>query len=240
VEAEFEYNALGVTPIIGFDVRPIENLTIGLRYEFETSLEFEYEEKNLKGSSSNPAYTSYVNGGVSTLLTSAGMKDGEKVNMNLPHIIAAGVEYVVIPGLTLDLSGTVYLLPYADIDFVSSGEKKSADDYFNVGYDVGIGAKWQILDALTIGAGFSYTESGTKDSYFKEQVLNATANPPLDSIAFGLGGSYSFGFGLDLNLGVLYAHYLPVDYKVETTGLSVEGTNKKDVINIGLGVSYHY
>jgi long-subunit fatty acid transport protein len=116
------------------------------------------------------------------------------------------------------------------------------EDYFNVGYDVGIGAKWQVLDTLKIGAGFSYTESGTKDSYFKEQALNATANPPLDSITFGLGGTYSLDVGLDFNLGVLYAHYLPVDYKAAggSGTFSVEGTNKKDVINIGIGVSYHY
>jgi long-chain fatty acid transport protein len=232
VEAEFEYNALGVTPIIGFDIRPIENLTIGLRYEFETSLEFEYEQKKLEGSSTNGTHAPYVRGGVPSVLGAAGITNGKKFNLNLPQIIGAGVEYMVIPGLTLDLSGTVYLLPYADLN--------GTEDYFNAGYDVGLGAKWQVLDALKLGLGFSYTESGTKQSYYDESVLNASANPPLDSVTVGLGGTYSFGFGLDINLGVLYAHYLPADYKAATTGLSVEGTNKKDVINIGLGVSYHY
>jgi long-subunit fatty acid transport protein len=158
--------------------------------------------------------------------------------MNLPHIIAAGVEYVVIPGLALDLSGTVYLLPYADYDFPTA----KVDDYFDIGFDAGLGATWQVLDALKLGLGFSYTESGTKEKYYNESVLNASANPPLDSMAFGLGGTYSFGFGLDLNLGVLYCHYLPADYEAVGPGgaFGVEGTNKKDVINIGIGVSYHY
>jgi long-subunit fatty acid transport protein len=231
-KAEVEYNALGVTPIIGFDVRPIEGLTIGLRYEFETRLRFEYDVT--------------VSGTLSTalpeVLAGSGIRNGKEFNMNLPQILAAGVEYEVIPGLALDLSGTVYFLPQADLYFVSNSVEKSADDYFDIGYDVGIGAKWQILDALGIGAGFSYTDVGAKQSYYDEQVINASANPPLDSLNFGLGATYSFGFGLDINLGVLYVHYLPVDYKASASGgaITAVGTNKKDVINIGLGVSYHY
>jgi long-chain fatty acid transport protein len=107
-EAKFEYNALGVTPIIGFDVRPIENLTIGLRYEFETMLEFEYEQKTLQASGTSASSANTVLPGI---LASAGITKGKKVNMNLPQIIGGGVEYVVIPGLTQEHSGTVYLLP---------------------------------------------------------------------------------------------------------------------------------
>jgi long-chain fatty acid transport protein len=233
VKAEYEYNALGVTPILGFDIRPIENLTIGLRWEFETFLKFKYEEKAL--TVTGPAgLTPHVQGGIKQVLDTAGVADGKKVNMNLPHIIAAGVEYVVIPNLTLDLSGTVYLLPYADYP--------KAKDYFGVGFDVGLGAKWQVLEPLNLGLGFSYTESGTKEKYFNESVLNASANPPLDSIAFGLGGTYSFSFGMDFNLGVLYCHYLPADYKASAPSniAIVEGTNKKDVVILGIGLAYHY
>jgi long-chain fatty acid transport protein len=234
IKAEYEYNALGVTPILGFDVRPIEKLTIGLRWEFETFLKFKYEEKSLTVNTLSPLLSAGVTRGVKSLLSQAGITAGESVNMNLPHILGVGVEYEVIPGLALDLSGTVYFLPYADVP--------KAKDYFDIGYDVGLGAKWQIFDALKLGFGFSYTESGTKAGYFNESVLNASANPPLDSISLGLGGTYSFGFGLDLNLGVLYCHYLPADYKASASGglISTEGTNKKDVVILGIGVSYHY
>jgi long-chain fatty acid transport protein len=236
-KAEVEYNALGITPIVGFNVRPLENLTIGLRYEFETSLEFEYNVKTSAGGPT-PALVTAVDTALPLILGGAGITDGKKFNQNLPHILGAGVEYAVIPGLVLDLSGTVYFLPQADVYFVSNGVEKSAADYFDIGYDVGIGAKWQILEALKLGVGFSYTESGAKPGYYNEQAMNATANPHLDSLAFGLGGTYSFGFGLDINLGLLYAHYLPADYK--TAGIVAEGTNKKDVLNVGIGVSYHY
>ncbi|MDR1863080.1 MAG: hypothetical protein LBQ67_04070 [Treponema sp.] len=227
-EAEVTYNALGVTPIIGFDIRPLEGLTIGLRYEMETRLEFEYDVKT----------SAALGQALQSTLTNAGVKDGGKFNQNLPHIIAAGVEYVVFPGLALDLSGTLYLLPFADYDI---GLDKGADDYFDIGFDVGLGASWRILDPLKIGAGFSYTESGTKQSYFDEQILNASANPPLDSLNFGLGATYSLGFGLDINLGVLYVHYIPADYKAGIpSAVNIEGTNKKDVVNVGIGVSYRF
>jgi long-subunit fatty acid transport protein len=237
VKAEYEYNALGVTPILGFDIRPIENLTIGLRYEFKTSLEFEYEEKELSVTGGSSPST--VKGAMQQILAGNKIADGNKFHSDLPHIIAAGVEYELLPGLALDLSGTVYLLPQVDLNGI--------EDHFTVGYDAGLGASWKISDQLKLGAGFSYTESGAKQSYFDEQVLNASANPPLDSITLGLGGTYSFGFGLDINLGALYCHYLPVDYKAigrtpppANTEINIEGTNKKDVIILGLGVSYHY
>jgi long-subunit fatty acid transport protein len=233
-EAEVTYNALGVTPIIGFDIRPLEGLTIGLRYEMETRLEFEYDVKTSTGGTYGGALVQAL----PEVLAKAGVTPDRKFNQNLPHIIAAGVEYEVIPGLALDLSGTVYLLPFADYDI---GADKGADDYFDIGFDVGLGASWKLTDAIKVGAGVSYTESGTKDSYYSEQVLNASANPHLDSIAFALGGTYSLGFGLDINLGVLYCHYLPADYKAVIPGAGdVEGTNKKNVVNVGIGVSYHF
>jgi long-chain fatty acid transport protein len=228
-EADYDYNALGFTPIIGLDIRPIDKLTIGLRYEYETRLKFEYEENTL--SVSNPALDPVI----TAIMSNQGIWDGRTFFNNLPQIIALGIEYEFFPGFALDMSGNLYLLPWADLD----GNEK----YFDIGYDIGLGARWQILEALKLGAGFSYTESGATARYFKEKVLFATANPPLDSIAVGLGGTYSFPFGLDLNLGLLYSHYIPVKYNAASSvpaPVNVKGTAKKDVIEVGLGIAYHY
>ncbi|MGC9344250.1 MAG: hypothetical protein ACP5E3_16220, partial [Bacteroidales bacterium] len=39
-EADVEQTASGITPIIGINISPSENLNIGLKYEFATELEF--------------------------------------------------------------------------------------------------------------------------------------------------------------------------------------------------------
>jgi long-chain fatty acid transport protein len=226
ITAEYEYNALGFTPILGFDVRPVEGLTLALRYEMQTQLEFEYSEKELTAT-----HATVVTSGVVPILTSAGIADGETFKQNLPHIIGIGVEYKINDAFTASLSGTFYLL--------SASKMGSYDDYTQaLGYDAAFGITYQVIEPLKIGAGVSFTESGIKDSYFSEEILNASANPPLDSVAFGLGCVYSFNQNFDIGLAFLYSHYEPHDYSV--SGGAISGTYKKDVLNAGIGVGFHY
>jgi long-chain fatty acid transport protein len=240
LSGEYEYSALGVTPIIGFDLRPIKNLTVALRYEAETNLEFEYKEKSVSGSLATAG---------KGLLASSGISDGKKFHQNLPHTIALGAEYQLNPQFAFSLSGNLYLLSLANLGETYSGGVKVGDisDYFGVGWEIALGGSYKITDAIKLGLGLMYTESGVKDSYFNDQltILNASANPPLNSIAFGLGGSYTFNNGLDLILSFLYSHYLPADYSVSQYSgpyevYNVSGTYNKDVIEIGIGVGYKF
>jgi long-chain fatty acid transport protein len=249
LSGEFEYNAVGFTPIIGFDVRPVQvkGLTLAFRYEIETQLEFEYEQKSLAGSLAAAG---------SGLLTKSGIYDGKKFHQNLPHIIGLGAEYQLNDKLAFSVSGNIYLLSVAKLGEVydaSTGLKKTdLNEYFDVGCDIGIGATYRIIENLKIGGGINYTESGAKDKYFKDSgtLLNASANPLLDSIAFGLGATYGITkYGLDLTLSCLYSHYIPQDYSVTQYSTppnpivpvyTVDGTYKKDIFEIGIGVGYHY
>jgi long-chain fatty acid transport protein len=239
LNAEYEYNALGFTPIIGFDVRPAKGLTLAARYEMETSLEFEYDEKNLSADSSAPALTGVIKNAGAQLLKNNGIQDGVKFNLNLPHIIAVGAEYQVNDALAVSLSGNVYLLSVADY-----GE--NTGDYFGIGYEIGLGTTYKLIENLTLGLGLIYTESGAKDLYFTDSMLNASANPPLDSVAVGLGGTYAFKNGLDITLSGLYSHYLPRDFTVLMSNdaigtlADISGTYKKDVIEVGIGIGFHY
>jgi long-subunit fatty acid transport protein len=121
------------------------------------------------------------------------------------------------------------------------------EDYFDTGCDIAVGATYRIMENLKIGTGINYTVAGVKDKYFEDSatLLNASANPLLDSIAFGLGATYGFKFGLDVTLSCLYSHYLPKSYSVTQYSnnnpvYSVDGTYKKDVFEIGVGLGYHY
>ncbi|GHT91053.1 hypothetical protein FACS1894140_0840 [Spirochaetia bacterium] len=231
LKGEFEYNAVGFTPIIGFDVRPVQGLTLAARYEIETRLEFEYEQKSLSGS---------LKAAGKSLLAQADIKDGKKFNQNLPHIIGLGAEYQLNDDLALSVSGTFYLLSQTNLG-------RSNKNFFTTGYDLGFGVTYRIIENLKIGTGINYTETGAKDSYFNDSgtLLNASANPLLDSIAFGLGATYSLKHGLDATLSFLYSHYIPQDYSVTQYSsanpvYSVDGTYTKDIFEIGIGIGYHY
>jgi long-subunit fatty acid transport protein len=237
VSVDYEYSAMGFTPVIGLDFRPMRQLTVGIRYEYETDLSFKYSEKKLSGTATANA---------TTLLNRMHISDGAKLNQNLPQILALGVEYAILPELTLLSSVNIYFLNYADLGSVYSKDNGSRvadlNEYFDTGYEISLGATYMVLKELKIGAGFLYTESGAKDIYFENgnTALHCSANPPLDSIAASLGVTYTL-YQIDITCAALWTHYLPQDYSyhmASSGGVDVSGEYKKDVFDIAIGAGY--
>lgn len=232
IKAKYDYNAWGFTPVVGLSVKPISKLTLSARYEYETDLEFKYDEKK-KSLGSDPR----VQGLAAGVLSDAGIQDGKKFNQNLPHIIGFGAEYGFTDRFLVTASSTIYLLSQADLN--------GTEDHLETGWEIGAGVKYFVTKEIQLGAGFLYTSAGAKKSYFNSEdtMLNSSANPLLDSVGFSLGGTYnSEDLGIDFTLGFFYVHYLAEDYKLTTDkipGYSVSGEYRKDVLNIGFGVGYH-
>jgi len=256
VTGEYEYEATGYTPVVGLDIKPMPELTIAVRYEAETDLEFKYKQKTLNASGSNdpdgagPMPTLPMLTLAGGLLTKVGIADGEKFNYNLPQILSLGIEYKVMPELAVMASTNIYFLGQADMGDVynpSAATKTvtgKVSDYYGTGWEAGLGAKYTVMKELVVGAGFIYTESGAKDKYFEDgkTLLNCSGNPPLDSWTIGLGGTYTVIENLDLTLAGAWTHYIPKKYdftQAATEGtVTVSGEYKKDVYNIGIGVGY--
>jgi len=246
---KFSYSSLGYTPIIGVDVRPIKGLTIGLRYEAETNLKFTYNMDYLNVDPEMILVIS-VYDTIKDSLASGGLYDGNKFNYNLPHLVSMGAEYdmsFLLKGLSLMCSATVYLLPVTDLGKYYDSADGTTDplgdvnEFFGVGWETGIGAAWQILPELLVGAGFMYGTPGTKDKYFKSSytMLNCSANSPLDSVTFGIGSTYLFkSIGLDVTLGVTWTHYIPYNGSLATAAGTYEIEYSKNVYNIAIGLGY--
>ena len=247
IDGEFDYDATGYTAVIGLDVKPIKDLTLAARYEMETDLEFDYDQKKLNASSA------LVTTIATSVLGMSGVSDGQKANNNLPAILSLGAEYKVTPELAVMASSNIYFLSQADMGKTNIKNAagtavvavKDTNEYFGTGYEFGLGATYLIMPELKAGLGFMYTESGAKDAYFNNQdtFLNCAGNPPLDSYTIGLGGTYTVIQNLDVTLSGSWTHYLPETYKIgdATTApgqKEIAGEYKKDVYNIGLGVGY--
>jgi long-chain fatty acid transport protein len=251
IAAKYTYSATGFTPIVGLDVKPVSGLTIAARYEGETNLKFKYkQEKYSVTGMSTSQQTAIVPAVVAGILANSGIVDGGKFNYNLPQIFSFGVEYAVTPSFSVMTSANFYFLGQSDMgkvyDAYDGTVVSKLNKYFGTGYELALGATYNVISDLKIGAGFMYTESGAKDSYFNNQytILVASGNPPLDSYAIGLGLTYNVIKNLDLTLSGLYTHYIPFDYKIAVQGgsagaiSSMSGTYKKDVYAIGFGVGY--
>jgi long-chain fatty acid transport protein len=231
VDSEWDYTAKGYTPVFGLAVKPMKELTLAARFEMETKLEFEYEQKKntVTNSLANSLLNAGVNAGVATMLN----KDGVKANQNLPQILSLGAEYLVMPELTVGLTGTIYWMNKADME--------GYEDYFNTGYEVALGATYKVMNELKVGGSVMYTSQSAKDELLtdKSQLITVSGNPVLDSWFFGVGASYTVIPNLDLTLALSWVHYVPEDADVTlATGVVESVSYKKDVYNIALGASY--
>lgn len=216
-EGKIEYDAIGCAPIIGLAVKPMKDLTIALRYEFETDLEFKYSI------SGNP-----VGRGLIILM---GYKDGMKNDQNLPAMAAIGLEYKASSELTVLFSFNKYYLSQAY-------NVNLGDDDFRSGWEASIGATYQVMPELKVGAGFMYNDIGVeKDIYDLGDFFTISTNPPLNSISIAIGGTYVVMPGLDLTLACSWTHYLPESYDFQKLG-TIKGEYRKEVYDIAIGVGY--
>ena len=126
--------AMGFDAIIGLNLSPISGLNIGIRYETNTPLEWEYTE---------------VSGHLATL---QGIAEGDKYKRDLPALLGIGASYMVLPKLRVEASLDLYLNKSADWD----GE----EDDVKTGYAFGAAAEYAFLETLKASAGFLYTKTG--------------------------------------------------------------------------------
>jgi len=255
IDTEHEFDAAGYTPIFGLDIKPMKELTIGIRYELETKLEFDYSQKSNSITASGTGAATDLDGDgteyVSGLVAAGGLanslnRDGMKSNFNLPQILSIGIEYVVMPELTVSAGTNIYFLGKADMNLperTNTGTAYETDysKYFGTGWEGSLAAVYTVMPALKIGGGFTYTDQGAKDKLYTDTatLLNVSGNPVLDSIMIGLGATYTVIPNLDITLAGAWVHYLPEDVDIPLSAtLTEKVTYKKEVYNIALGASY--
>ncbi len=225
IESDYEYEAQGFGGIIGIDVRPMQGLTIGLRYETVTQLEYEYTMNERKatvtGEPAMVASATFQPGLISTLASLD--KDGQKLRYDLPALLALGVQYTVMPGLDVMAGGVYYFLKQADME--------GAEDNYDNGWEVSIGATYMVMPELKVGAGFNYTVSGVDPEYYAN-----VENPNLDSWTVGLGAIYTAMPDLNITLAGSRTQYLTETKAGTTSATDVE--LKKVVWNFALGAQY--
>lgn len=136
-----------ITPILGLNIKPTENLNIGVRYEFNTNLEFENE----------------------TTVDDTGMfPDGYKFRNDIPAIFSLGAEYSVMPKLRAMLSYHMF--------FDRSANWEGAEDLVDSNsYDVAFGLEYDVTDSFLISAGYLYTKLGLSDDYLNDMSFDLSS-----------------------------------------------------------------
>jgi long-chain fatty acid transport protein len=159
------------TPLLGLNIRPNENLNIGIRYEFNTNLELT-NDTTVDGSGLFP--------------------DGYKFRNDIPAILSLGLEYAVIPQLRIMISYQLFFDKNADWD----GDEEFVDSN---SYDFGVGFEYDITDTILISAGYLRTQVGVTDEYqdaFSHELNSNTIGfggriMLTPNISLDLGGLYT-------------------------------------------------
>jgi len=177
--------ARGATVVAGADFFPGHGLTVGVRLEGPTPLEWEVQKStlNLDSVLKTPAVRAqFVN-----TLRGVLRAPGEKFQRDLPANVGLGLGYAFCPNWRSDLSFNYYLNTLADW-----GGK---EDEHNDGWEVSLSAEHQWPIPLLTSVGAQYTVSGAKSSSYNVE------NPALNSYSVAAGGRYALGKRVSLNLG---------------------------------------
>jgi len=140
--------ATGFTPILGVFLKPSEELSIGIRYEFNTKLEFEND----------------------TTQDDVGLfPDGAKSRNDIPAILSLGLEYSLLPELRLMISTQLF--------FDKSANWGGREDLVNSNsYDIAIGLEYDITDTILISAGYLYTQIDLSKEYLDDLSFDQDSN----------------------------------------------------------------
>jgi long-chain fatty acid transport protein len=191
-KADVEQTATGITPIIGVNISPSENLNIGIKYEFATEMEFTNDTKE-------DILTDFD---ASTGAEITMFPDKAKFRGDMPAMLSVGVDYGISEKLRASVGTHYYFDTNANYGKKIDGEYVSNDKVIdNNFFEVAAGLEYDINDKILVSIGFLSANTGVNKNYQTDLSYSLTSN------TIGLGGAYAINEKMLLNLGFGYAMY---------------------------------
>lgn len=210
---DYEDRAEGFGLIFGMNIN-CEELNIGMRYETETVLDFEYD-----------LHADAVTGLPAGLGASMGIINDREHPRNLPALFAIGAGYELNPKLRLDLNLTSYFQEDADW----GGAENNVDD----GWEWGIALEYKVNQNMKWSAGYLYTKTGMDAKYALKEA------PELNANSFGAGFVYS-GDNYKIDCGLGLVDYESDSYTDMSSGTPLVIGLEKDVVMLSAGIQYSF
>lgn len=198
-EVEAARTGSGITGIVGVNFQPREELNLSFRYETITKLTMVNEtDKDDVGL----------------------FPDGEKIQSDIPGMIAAGANYQIADALRTEASFTYY--------FNTGVDWESSEDYVNNGFEAGLAVEYNLSSSLLASVGGLMSRSGATDEYQSDLDYSINSN------SLGLGVKYLLSPKMYLSAG--YSRTFYEEGQNDKSGNFAETYDKtSDVIAIGFG-----
>ncbi len=178
IAADVKQTGSAITPLLGLNIRPNENVNIGIRYEFNTKLEIT-NDTTVDGTGLFP--------------------DGYEFRNDIPAILSLGLEYAAASNLRIMVSFNLFFdknAVWGEDPTVNQDDLVESNSY-----DIGVGFEYDITNSILISAGYLRTQVGVKDEY------QDGFSHELNSDTIGFGGRIMLTPKISLDLGGLYSTY---------------------------------
>lgn len=226
--AETEQTATGITPIVGINISPSDNLNIGIKYEFATKLEF-------TNNTTKEIITDFEADGTEVTL----FPDGSTFRGDMPAMLSVGVDYRITDDLSASF-GTHYYF-----DKAANYGKKINDVYVensevidNNFYELALGLEYGVGEKILLSGGFLYAKSGVNNDYQSDLSYSLTSG------TVGIGGAYKISDKIMLNVGFGDTMYLDGEatidhiFKATETVIPVTESYTKSNIFVAIGLDF--
>jgi len=217
-EIDVDYTGSNLGFIFGIDLKPMDNLLIAQTFRYYTEMELETTINDGKDGQGM-----YV--------------DGEKsLNTYVPYY-SLGINYKLTDKLSIE--GDMNMSLYSMLSLDEDAENTNMAEYYNNGFDIGIGAEYQLTEKLNWGVGFTYAPSKMKKDYMNELEYE------VNQLWLNTGGTFNVTKKLTVNLSV-QAGIAIEEVEKEYNSQMVPGTlynqkyTKDPAYSVGLGVVYHF
>lgn len=211
---KISYDAVGYgqSMVFGIHAKPPVVPKLDLSLQYQTLSRIEYNVDNVKGDIAQ--YYDITN--------------DKNFRTDLPAVLNLGAGYHVLDNLYVSTSFNYYFNDFAHQDSILS-----ETDYDN-SWEVALGVDYRFCKYVGASIGASYGNQGTTDT------SNSSFNPVLDNVVIGGGFEIYPTDKLTVSLSCLYANYFDTDYYLGSKSDSTKTVLSKDVINAGIGITYHF
>lgn len=212
LQLDVDQTGWGVAPIIGADIR-VNNINIGLKYEFLTNLNIENDTK--MNSDPNGALSSF--------------RDGVNTPSDVPALFSAAIRYEFTPRLRSSIEYHHFFDKDAEMANNKQQYLQSGTNEYLVGVEFDL-TKW-----CSLSAGYQRTDYGLAEDFQSDTSFSC------DSYSLGLGGVIKLNEKMKINVGYFWTNY--DDYTKNSTNYnntSLSGNNVYSRTNkvFGAGIDY--
>ncbi len=209
----------GITPILGVNFN-WNDLNIGMKYEFKSSLNVENKTK----------------------VDDTGMfKDGVNTPSDIPALFTVGASYRFLNCLTVSAGFHHFFdsdAKMAEVKDPETGKMTGKQNYIDGGTTEFLGGiEWQINKTFLISGGFQTTQQGVSDNYQSDLSF------ALNSYSVGFGGAVNVSESVRINIGYLFTNY--DDWNKSSKSYNGTGVPGKDIFSrtnkvFGAGVDFRF